>query len=86
MGYANLAACVRDLEATGRLRRIAAPIDPVLEAGIIQRRAFVAGGPALLFENCRNTPFPMLANLFGTRERLEYIFRDTLPGLKSLIT
>ncbi|MGM0539941.1 MAG: UbiD family decarboxylase [Thermodesulfobacteriota bacterium] len=84
MGYATLAQCVQDLEAKGHLLRLDMEIDPSLEAGAIQRRVFQANGPALLFTRVKNTPFPMLANLFGTRERLDFIFRDTLPALQGL--
>ncbi|MFP4035154.1 MAG: UbiD family decarboxylase [Desulfovermiculus sp.] len=84
MGYATLAQCVQDLEAQGQLLRLDMEIDPFLEAGAIQRRVFQANGPALLFSRVKNTPFPMLGNLFGTRERLDFIFRDTLPALQGL--
>ncbi|MFO7803092.1 MAG: UbiD family decarboxylase, partial [Desulfovermiculus sp.] len=40
--------------------------------------------PALLFTRVTNTSFPMLGNLFGTKERLEFIFRDTLPAIQGL--
>lgn len=84
MGYSNLAECVRDLEAAGQLRRIDAEIDPMLEMAAVQRRAFAAKGPALLFTNPRGCSFPMLANLFGTKERLEFIFRDSLHIIREL--
>lgn len=84
MGYLNLAEAIADLERTGQLRRIAAEADPCLEAGIIQRRACAARGPALLFENVRGCRFPLLANLFGTIERTRFLFRDTLRDLSAL--
>jgi 4-hydroxy-3-polyprenylbenzoate decarboxylase len=86
MGYRNLYECLRDLESAGKLRRIAEPIDPHLEAAEIQRRVFRAGGPALLFENVKGCRFPMVANLFGTMDRVRYLFRDALEGLKRLVT
>ncbi|MCR5562449.1 MAG: UbiD family decarboxylase [Desulfovibrio sp.] len=82
MAYASLASCVADLEKTGRLRRVDVQIDPVLEAGAIQRRALAAGAPALLFTNVKGTGFPLLANLFGTKERVEFLFRDSLDAVK----
>lgn len=84
MGYKNLRECVTDLERTGRLTRIEAELDPHLELASVQRRAFRAGAPALLFTRVRGTAFPVLANLFGTRERLRFIFRDTLRALEHL--
>lgn len=85
MGYANLQACVRDLEANGRLIRLDVEVDPHLEAGAIQRRAYRAGGPALLFTRVKGCRFPMLGNLFGTLERSRFLFRDTLPLLQRLV-
>ena len=85
MSYRNLHECIRDLEKTGRLKPITAEIDPFLEAAVIQRRAYQAGGPALLFTHIKNCRFPMLANLFGTLERTRYLFRDTLQDLQTLM-
>ena len=84
MAYSSLARCVRDLEETGQLRRIDIELDPYLEIAAVQRRAFAAKGPALLFTNVRGCRFPLLANLFGTRERLAYIFRDDLKYVQEL--
>ncbi len=84
MMYRTLAAVVTDLEKTGRLVRVAEPVDPNLEIGVIQRRAFQRKGPALLFTNVRGTAFPMLANLFGTMERTRFLFRSTLRAVEAL--
>jgi 4-hydroxy-3-polyprenylbenzoate decarboxylase len=84
MGYKNLAQCLHDLEATGRLVRIHDELDPDQEIAAVQRRVLRAGGPALLFTNVRGSPFPMAGNLFGTGERIRYIFRDTLDTVKGL--
>ncbi|MBD5552741.1 MAG: UbiD family decarboxylase [Desulfovibrio sp.] len=84
MGYASLAECVADLERHGQLRRIDAPLDPHLELACVQRLAFRAGSPALLFTRPKGCRFPMLANLFGTRERVNFIFRAGLGNVKKL--
>ena len=55
-------------------------MDPYLELAHIQRRAFRSKSPALLFTRVKGCSFPMLANLFGTTERLHYIFRDSLAA------
>lgn len=86
MGYRNLAECVRDLEASGQLVRVHHPVDPDLEIAEIQRRLFRAGGPAVLFTSVRGCRFPMLANLFGTMDRVRYLFRDSLEELRRLVT
>jgi len=85
MGYDTMQACIRDLEAAGRLVRLDMEVDPYLEAGVIQRRVYQAGGPALLFTRVKGCRFPMLGNLFGTLDRARYIFRDTLPALEKLV-
>ncbi|MEN6449557.1 MAG: UbiD family decarboxylase [Thermoguttaceae bacterium] len=83
--YRNLRQCVADLEAAGQLRRIDAPVDPNLEVAEIQRRVFRAAGPALLFTNVVGCRFPMLGNLFGTMDRIRYLFRDSLDRLRQLV-
>lgn len=85
MGYRNLRECVTDLERSGQLRRVSVEIDPCLEAAAIHRRVYRAGGPALLFERVKGTPFPMLSNLFGTLERARFLFRDALEQVRKLV-
>lgn len=84
MGYRNLKECVHDLERHGELIRIDREVDPFLEAGAIQRRVYRAGGPALLFTRVKGGEFPLLANLFGTRDRLHFLFRDTLQVIEKI--
>jgi 4-hydroxy-3-polyprenylbenzoate decarboxylase len=86
MGYRTLRECVEDLAARGQLVRIEEPIDANLEAAEIQRRVYRAGGPAIYFARVKGCQFPMLSNLFGTMERVRYLFRDTLEGLKRLVS
>ena len=85
MGYRSLRQCIEDLEKTSELVRIRHEVDPCLEAAEIHRRVCAAGGPALLFENVRNCQFPLISNLFGTRNRARYLFRDALRGVEQLI-
>jgi 4-hydroxy-3-polyprenylbenzoate decarboxylase len=86
MGYCNLAECIRDLEQTGQLIRFDCELDADLEIAAVQRRVYQAGGPALLFNRVRDCAFPMLGNLFGTLERTRFLFRDTLPAVRHLLT
>ena len=85
MGYRNLQECVVDLERQGMLVRVSIPLDPHLEIGVVQRRAYQAGGPALLFTNPVGCRFPLLGNLFGTLERTRFLFRDTLADIRRLV-
>ncbi|OIQ51957.1 4-hydroxybenzoate decarboxylase subunit C [Pseudodesulfovibrio hydrargyri] len=85
MGYRNTRECLEALEAGGQLVRIDKCVDAKLEIGAIQRRVFRAKGPALLFSNVRGCRFPMAANLYGTRERMRFLFRDTLETVERLM-
>lgn len=85
MGYRNLQSCLADLQATGQLVRIEDEVDPRLEAAEIHRRVFRAGGPAIYFARVKGCRFPMVSNLFGTMDRVRYIFRDTLATVQKLV-
>jgi len=68
--YRDLRDFIAMLEQRGELKRIKQPIDPYLEMTEISDRTLRAGGPALLFENPKGYDTPVLANLFGTPERV----------------
>jgi len=85
MGYPSLAACVADLEKHGHLVRIKEEVNPYLEMAAIHMRVYDAQGPALLFENIKNSEFPAVSNLFGTLDRSKFMFRDTLDHIKKLV-
>jgi len=85
MGLRNLQETVHELERIGQLVRIDTELDPHLELGLIQRRAYAKGGPALLFTRVKGCEFPMLGNLFGTLERARFLFRDTLPAIEQVM-
>ena len=70
MRYRDLRDFIRLLEERGELRRIRVEVDPRLEMTEICDRTLRAGGPALLFERPRGHDIPVLANLFGTPERV----------------
>ncbi len=76
MRYKDLRDFIAQLESRGELKRIAHPVDTHLEMTEIADRVLRAGGPALLFENAhtqgRSCAIPVLANLFGTPQRVAY--------------
>jgi 4-hydroxy-3-polyprenylbenzoate decarboxylase len=72
MKYSDLRDFVAQLEVRGELRRIRAPVSPTLEMTEICDRTLRVGGPALLFEQPTAGSMPVLANLFGTPERVAY--------------
>jgi len=85
MAYSSLEACLLDLERTGQLLRIKEQVDPYLEMAAIHLRVFEQKGPAILFENVKGSKYRAASNIFGTLERSQFIFRDTLPQVKQLI-
>jgi 4-hydroxy-3-polyprenylbenzoate decarboxylase len=80
MSYNSLRDFMARLERDGRLARVSAPVSPLLEITEIQTRLLAEGGPAVLFENVvgaggePSAPYgmPVLANLFGTVERVAW--------------
>ena len=73
------------MERTGQLLRIKEQVDPYLEMAAIHLRVFEQKGPAILFENVKGSKYRAASNIFGTLERSQFIFRDTLPQVKQLI-
>ncbi|GEA07109.1 3-octaprenyl-4-hydroxybenzoate carboxy-lyase [Alteromonas sp. KUL42] len=85
MKYKDLRDFIRQLEAKGELVRINQPIDTDLEMTEIADRTLRAGGPALLFENPKNHTMPVLANLFGTPERVAMgMGQDSVEALREV--
>lgn len=85
MHYASLREAALDLERHGQLVRIKSEVDPHLEMAEIHRRVFDAGGPALLFERVKGSPFQAISNIYGTYERTEWLFRHTLERVQRVI-
>lgn len=77
MSYNSLREFIERLEADGRLVRVRESVSPHLEITEIHNRLITEGGPAVLFENVRKEngqayAMPVLANLFGTVERVAW--------------
>jgi len=77
MAYASLREFIERLERSGRLVRVSAPVSTEHEITEIQTRLLAEGGPAVLFEkpvgpDGRDHDIPLLANLFGTVERVAW--------------
>jgi 4-hydroxy-3-polyprenylbenzoate decarboxylase len=85
MHYSSLQEAIIDLEKHGHLLRIKEEVDPNLMMSSIHLRVHQAGGPALLFENVKGSPFKAVSNLFGTLERSRFMFRKTLQVVESLV-
>jgi 4-hydroxy-3-polyprenylbenzoate decarboxylase len=70
------------LEREGELRRVAVEADPDLEITEIVDRVVKSGGPALLFENPKDSTHPLLINQFGTERRTCLAFGE--PSLDAV--
>ncbi len=83
--YSSLREAVNDLEKNKQLIRIKSEVDGNLQAAEIHRRIFDSGGPAILFEKIKGSPFQAVSNIYGTIERTEFLFRKTLPAVKQIM-
>ncbi len=72
MAFASLREFMARLEGAGRLVRVSAPVSPALEITEIHTRLLAERGPAVLFERVEGSELPLLANLFGTVERVAW--------------
>ncbi len=70
MRYTDLRDFIDQLERKGELKRVKTEVDTHLEMTEICDRVLRAGGPAVLFENPKGHSVPVLANLFGTPQRV----------------
>ncbi len=65
-----LADFLDELGHAGELVRVAAQVDPVLEATEITRRTAQTGGPALLLSLAKGSDTPLVTGLLGTEQRI----------------
>jgi len=75
----DLRGFIEQLEQRGQLRRIKALVDPDLEIAEIANRMLQQGGPGLLFENVKGSPYPVAVNLMGTLERICWAMKMEQP-------
>ena len=85
MEYRDLRDFIGELEKKGDLKRIDRRIDPYLEITEICDRVLRTGGPALLFEHPGDSEIPLLANLFGTEQRVaQALGEDNAASLREV--
>jgi 4-hydroxy-3-polyprenylbenzoate decarboxylase len=85
MEYRDLRDFIDQLERGGDLKRISKPVSPNLEITEISDRVLRAGGPALLFEHPGESKIPLLANLFGTEQRVaQALGEDNVAALREI--
>ena len=70
MAYKDLQDFITTLEKAGELKRINVEVDPYLEISAISDKIMREGGPALLFEKVKGSPYPLAINLMGSEKRM----------------
>ncbi|PID78316.1 MAG: 3-octaprenyl-4-hydroxybenzoate carboxy-lyase [Deltaproteobacteria bacterium] len=86
MIYKSLKQACDDLFDKKMLVKIKGQVDPNLEMAEIHRRINEKQGPAVFFENVKGSDFPAVSNLFGTKDRALYLFKDTIGAVKRLVS
>lgn len=85
MYYPSLEACLLHLEKNNQLIRVTEEVDPFLEMAAIHLRVHKKNGPAILYENVKGCRYRAASNIFGTLQRSEFIFKNTLENIQKLI-
>ncbi len=70
----NIRQFIELLRRDRDLAVVDSPVSTNEEIAEIHRRVIAAGGPALLFTNVLESPYPVVTNLFGTIRRVERAF------------
>src|SRR5437016_775078 len=82
----SLESFVKKLDHEGELQHVHVEVDPTLEIAEIHRRVVANRGKALFFHRVKNSPFPVVTNLFGSERRLEIAFGNEPEAfVKSLV-
>src|SRR6266704_6941719 len=85
MKYADLRDFIAQLDKRALLKHISTEVDPRLEITEICDRVLRSGRPALLFERPKGHSIPVLANLFGTQERVALgMGEDSVDALREV--
>ncbi|MBF0341819.1 MAG: UbiD family decarboxylase, partial [Magnetococcales bacterium] len=82
--FRDLREFIAFLSSRGLLIRVDAPVDPKLEITAICQRLLLEQGPAVLFTRPKGYGMPVLANLFGTEERVGLAMGRRVEELESL--
>lgn len=87
--FCDLGSFVSYLDGKGQLRQISAPVSMRFELTEIHRRVIAARGPALRITMPTDgqgvgSSFPVVANIFGTRERVAWGLGTDVRGLETL--
>ena len=76
MSLLNLRHFLNELRNAKEIVDVYEEVDPNLEIAEIHRRVAAADGPALFFHNVKNSSFPVVTNLFGSKRRIDSAFQN----------
>lgn len=86
---ASLRSWIELLRREKQIIEVDVEVDPDQEIAEIHRRVIAGGGPALLFNRVKGSPFPVVTNLLGTKSRVDLTFgkepQETIKRLIGLI-
>lgn len=85
MSLHSLQHTLNELNKVNDLLIIQEEVDPHLEMAEIHRRINEKGGPAILFEKVKGSSFRACSNIFGTKQRCNFLFQDALRNFDLLI-
>jgi len=72
----NLRHFLKKLRDENEIIDVYEEVDPDLEIAEVHRRVAAADGPALFFHRVKNSPFPVVTNLFGSKKRVDLAFQN----------
>ncbi len=72
MYFKDLRAYISALEDRTEIKTISKEVSPVLEVAEIADRMIKTGGPALRFNNVKDSQFSLVMNMFGTESRMAF--------------
>jgi len=84
MPFSDLREFLNFLEQKGQLLRMKSEINTRLEITEVLNRLLAREGPAVIFEEVKGHSIPVVANLFGTVERIAMGLDTTVEGLKQI--
>ena len=84
MAFYDLREFIETLRQKGLLRVVRAEVSPSLEISEIMDRLVKKGGPAVMFEKVKGYDMPVVANLYGTRYRVNIGLETDEEELKKI--
>jgi 4-hydroxybenzoate decarboxylase subunit C len=72
----NLRQFLKKLRDAEEIVDVYEEVDPCLEIAEIHRRVAAVEGPALFFHRVKGSSFPVVTNLFGSKQRIDLAFQN----------